>query len=561
MRSFCCLLIALAIYATEAVAQDTGSQTQQTSSNKERVVGVLEGLKMLDIVEREKFSLPPSQHRSWTVTANKGEALALRGEIEPNWVSPPQLAFCTSEGMAEFLQKKSLHESCVTEQMNATSDSLEVELNESGTFHAVVLNGRFALNRTISITLEVERAFDKSSYRSIRNNLQNIDNTLKAVFKDFKFIWVIDFCNANASYNPQNGMIKVCSGFLEELARTRPLRESVLQNVLMHEVGHGLLHQWGLPGYSVEELADEMGAVLLILLLADDGQQQVATNEIGNAVRYWRENAKNDEGTTEFLSRVQSPHPLAVQRGRKLATIAGNPGFYVGRWIKLLRPFIKEEVLARIAGGKVAFIDPSIAQEILADGETEDRQFSQRAKIQDLHANINFDLYAGFSPAKVVSHDVQKWLSGLNDRSKAEQVSNQPLLLALIHDYFDSVGEPEAFQHAVNTGKPLCLSACRELGAEKVDVGETITSADFVRMMMTTKYGFVEESSRRWTALRRINDILAEMDIDQIELTVEDRAYFSGPFRDLIKRSTALSGQQYPNIDRLISRSQDPTVN
>lgn len=148
---------------------------------------------------------------------------------------------------------------------------------------------------------------------------------------------------------------------------------------------------------------------------------------------------------------------------------------------------------------------------------------------------------------------IKTWLGNFNDPAAASEILAQPFLTALLSDYFEIIGEPTAFQRAINNREPICLTACREFGAEKIIIGDKATSSDFVRMLMNTRYGHVEEASQRWSALARIDQILGEVGVEHIRLTNEDAEYFAVEFAKIVKASNTLSGMDYPHIAQLTS--------
>ena len=154
---------------------------------------------------------------------------------------------------------------------------------------------------------------------------------------------------------------------------------------------------------------------------------------------------------------------------------------------------------------------------------------------------------------QVNSDKIRQWLDGFQDQTVAIQILKQPTLLALVGDYFDVLGEPEALQTAVNNGAAVCMSACREYGVEPVFFGEKVTTADFLKMLMQTRFGYIESESNRWRALARIDNVLRAVDLNDANLSAEDAEYLSGEFRQLVEKSSGLSGKSYPVIENLIA--------
>lgn len=512
---------------------------------QEPTVVVEQGLQVWDLTHRETLTLDAGQSMIWSVQLKADEAVAVGANIEKNWASPPSVALCSQEEFNKFRESRQLFTSCESAgTLQSTNGALQVAPGKDGVYYAVVLNGRYAKRTSIETSVKIRRPFERSRMNRWPLALSALDKLLHGAFKDFQFAWKISECGGdeNAYYSPRDKSIVLCTPIVDLLERTGAESTDLaatLVFVLLHEVGHGLLDQWNVPGSDNEEMADEMGAVLLLEFSGGDEKL------IGGAVRFWQSQAAYSAAHIELLARSADTHAPAIQRARKLATVTENYGYYRPRWASLVYPFLTTPNLEKRARGEGAYPDAKLARTILA-ARPDSVYYAQSNKGDGAVAIAS-------APPKVA-----KWLAGVRDPMRRAEVEAQPFLVALIDDYAAAVGEPTAFRDAINTGAEICLSACRDGKASKVVIGDKITAADFVKMVMSTRYGTTENAVNRWAALERIDAVVATLGADAITLSQEDAAYFAGPFAELVSASKKLSGRAYPNIDRLIARAKAP---
>ncbi len=500
------------------------------------------------------LNLGPRAHQSWPIQLQRGRGVRIVAEVAPNWVSPPTIAVCDAGAMQRFLGGDGLRSAgCVTKTMNAARDGLQFDSPVDVSAHVVIQNGRFArgaTERNLAVTVERSLPFAESKYRNIPTWLSNIDEALSRDLKDFEFVWGVSSCGGqnNAFYSPSRKMIMLCTPMFEEQDRIGALNENATLFTVTHEVGHGLLHQWNLPGWNNEAMADELGAVLFFALRNQDVDQFVP------AVQFWRSLIPLDEVRAERVSYFRSPHPPAVERARSLSTFGADPAAYVSRWYSVLEPHFRDNLVASHARGENPYVDSAMAQRVmLARAERPQRYADRNGVPAAREASSDAAIAAARAAA---SDDVRAWLDGFKDQAVADAIITRPFLAALVEDYFDAVGEPSAFRAAVNDDTPICMTACRDHGEPAVRLGADVTAADFVRMIAATKFGYVEEADRRWRALERIDAVVAAVGLENISLSNEDAAYFAGAFADIVATSEKASGRDYRNLDALIEKAR-----
>lgn len=513
-----------------------------TSTAQQATVIVEPGLMIWDTALSETFVLEAKQSKAWYVELNADEKLSVQAKIEKNWASPPSVAICSLDEFNQFRKSGQLLASCANAgTMQSTTGLLTIAPGKRGVYYAVILNGRYAKRTAIEASVKVQRPFKSSRMRQWPDALTALNEILHSKFKGFQFVWAISDCDGreNAFYSPAQKAIVLCTPIVDLLRQsgTEPSElGQTLLFVLLHEVGHGLLDQWKLPGNDNEEMADEMGAVLL-LEFSEGG-----SIDIGSAVRFWQAQAAGSVNKAEVVAYLPDTHPLPIQRARKLATVAENYGDYALRWQRMYYNFVTTKTLESRARGVGAHADAKLARSIL---ETRvDSTFYARNERR-----------VGTTAVAEVPRNIAKLIAGIRSPMRREEIKKQPFLVALISDYESAVGDPVAFLDAVDSGKFICLSLCRDGEATKVEIGEKITASDFIKMMMTTRYGATENAANRWAALERIDAVVAKIGADSIPLTQEDVVYFSGPFATLVAKSEKMSGRKYESVNVLIARA------
>lgn len=113
-------------------------------------------------------------------------------------------------------------------------------------------------------------------------------------------------------------------------------------------------------------------------------------------------------------------------------------------------------------------------------------------------------------------------------------------------DLTNVLGAPTGFRAAVADSTPVCFRLCGNAVVPSWSIVGAVSVSDFIRYpLQTTCYGFVPVQTRRHDALRRLNRVLAEVDLAKLPLSAKDRAYLVGEFADTI----ATNRRKFPQAE------------
>jgi hypothetical protein len=178
------------------------------------------------------------------------------------------------------------------------------------------------------------------------------------IFPDFQTS--VRHCGVvNAFSNPN---ITLCVELLEELGAKR--MENAIAFVYLHELGHTLMREWGLPLWDNEDAADEFATAFLLMAK----QQQLALQ----AAQWW-----SSEGATtqDAVARIymDDRHSLSPQRARNIIRWVNNSSDLVPRWQRVFVPNMQTAALQEMLR------DPAIADKDLIDSELSKRNVTAKA--------------------------------------------------------------------------------------------------------------------------------------------------------------------------------------
>lgn len=157
-----------------------------------------------------------------------------------------------------------------------------------------------------------------------------------------------------------------------------------------------------------------------------------------------------------------------------------------------------------------------------------------------------------------VDGEFKNWLNEIEDVSARSAILKNSFLKAATVEYFEVVGRPDAFRDAIN-GTPACLTACREFGEPGVSVIGEPSPSDIVRIVMNTRFGYIEEVNRRWRALEWLDDLVRRVEVNQIDLAKKDVSYLVSHFATIVRVSSERSGQQFPHLEALLTHARTYT--
>ncbi|MFL6437696.1 MAG: DUF4344 domain-containing metallopeptidase [Terriglobales bacterium] len=198
--------------------------------------------------------------------------------------------------------------------------SAEFKVPQDGIYYVVLDNGRAWLMPR-NVTLHVDAVLPESTPQSeqMRNGLETQYSLLKKVFVFPDFKTFVKHCGiVNAFSNPD---ITICAELLEEIQAQG--MASTVEFVYLHELGHTLMRQWGMPFYDNEDDADAFATAFLLMAK----QQAIALQ----AAQWW---ASQSVTAKDAVAKVwiDDRHSLSPQRARNIIRWVNNRNEIVPRW-------------------------------------------------------------------------------------------------------------------------------------------------------------------------------------------------------------------------------------
>ena len=118
--------------------------------------------------------------------------------------------------------------------------------------------------------------------------------------------------------------------------------------VLLHELGHALLRDWGHPRHDNETVADEFAVALMVMF----GQ-----GERARAPAEYFESRAAAEGIDQATA-ADDPHPPSVRRARNiLKWLSKDPNIFTRKWQAKLVPHMQTAFLQQLSQASAPWID------------------------------------------------------------------------------------------------------------------------------------------------------------------------------------------------------------
>jgi putative metallopeptidase DUF4344 len=209
----------------------------------------------------------------------------------------------------------------------------EFEIPQSGVYYVVLDNGKaWLLPRSVAFHLDAILPKSTAASDQLRTGLDTMYAQLKRVFIFTDFQTTVRHCGtANAFSNPN---ITLCVELIEELSAKNMGNAVVF--VYLHELGHTLMREWGLPLWDNEDAADEFATAFLLM----GKQQQFAMQ----AAQWW---GSQGATTQDAVAKIwmDDRHSLSPQRARNIMHWVNNTNDLVPRWEHVLIPNMQTTAL------------------------------------------------------------------------------------------------------------------------------------------------------------------------------------------------------------------------
>jgi len=222
---------------------------------------------------------------------------------------------------------------------------------QDGVYYIVMDNGKAWLIPR-NVTFHLDAIFPQSTAASeqLRTALEAMYSNLHQLFTFPDFQTSVKHCGtANAFSNPN---ITLCVELVEEL-QAKGMSNAIMF-VYLHELGHTLMRQWGLPLWDNEDAADEFATAILLMAK----QQGIALQ----AAQWW---ASEGAATKDAVAKIwmDDRHSLSPQRARNIIHWINNANDIVPRWRHLFVPNMSTAALESMLR------DPALSDKVFVESE------------------------------------------------------------------------------------------------------------------------------------------------------------------------------------------------
>lgn len=216
--------------------------------------------------------------------------------------------------------------------------SFSVSIPKSGHYYVVFDNRAGRQSREISLTAGAARGRG-DTIDDANGILRGFEKKLHQIFIFDSFPIGVENCDDTRAFGDREGIL-LCGRFLQQIyigmGDKQKAKEALVFSIF-HELGRILLSQWNHPQQNRVTAADELGAVLLIML----NQKRVLSS--------YAESVVQEPSRTEKLMKVikDDRHPLTVPRARKTLSWLKDPQF-VRKWQEFLVPHMQTILLKKL---------------------------------------------------------------------------------------------------------------------------------------------------------------------------------------------------------------------
>jgi hypothetical protein len=233
--------------------------------------------------------------------------------------------------------------------------SFSVVIPESDDYFLIFYNRTGKRSRAVTATV--------AASGSSSDNLNAADSLLGKFEKQFHRLFIFDpfpmgvaMCRKSRAFEKDPDVV-LCAEYIQILYKSvgdRNKAMDVLSFSIFHQVSRVLLAQWDHPGAADESAADELAAVLMIML----GQKKRLTGAVEN----FADNSSVSDNLRQALE--DDHHILTVRRTAKMASRLDNPGFVL-KWQGFLLPHMQTALLKKLHASPTEWTDrPGVEKEL-----------------------------------------------------------------------------------------------------------------------------------------------------------------------------------------------------
>jgi hypothetical protein len=234
--------------------------------------------------------------------------------------------------------------------------SFSITIPESGHYYVVLDNRSGLKQQAVKVTVAAARGkIDRLNAANMI--LREFERHLHRVFIFEPFPIGVEHCDTSKAFDNRAGII-LCAGYVQQLydgIGDTQQAKAALGYSIFHELSRVLLNQWNHPLSGKKATADELAAVLMIML------NQTKTLS-ANADNF----AKNPSISIALMQALKDDrHPLTSQRAQRILAWLEDPRL-VRKWQKFLVPHMQTILLEKLKQHPTTWTDLPLVEKELA---------------------------------------------------------------------------------------------------------------------------------------------------------------------------------------------------
>ena len=270
-----------------------------------------------------------------------------------------------SDGMIEVTMLSESEAALFSGQTNAHM-TFSVTAPTTGRYFLFLDNRAGETSRQLQISIRAGRNLNTTQDQlppGLTARLEKITKAVKRIFQTGPLTIRAARCGFANAFS-RNGEIVLCTELAQHLIADiddgRRAADTLLF-VLLHELGHSLLRDWGSPRADNETVADEFAVALMVMF----GQ-----GERARAPAEYFESQATIRGL-DYAAVASDPHPPSAKRARNiLKWLSRDPNVFTRKWQSKLVPHMQTAFLQRLSRASAPWID----------GDAVQRELNKRAR-------------------------------------------------------------------------------------------------------------------------------------------------------------------------------------
>lgn len=245
-----------------------------------------------------------------------------------------------------------------------TSDRMGFALKVPRSGHYFVILDNRDGDAARTFTLRIQGSTEGLSQSAVESDVQRAHDELAKFKQKLREIFVFDEltlrvgrCGTENAFSGDN-VVTICAEvgpMLLKRLKDEKKAQDALNFMMLHEIGHVLLRQWGYPFFDNEEVADEFATVLMVMF--NHKERIHSVTELFQSF--------DPERELQLKRERDDRHPLSLQRARNIKGWMEDPDL-VRRWQKILVPHMETDALQALQWRPKSWTDADAVEDELS---------------------------------------------------------------------------------------------------------------------------------------------------------------------------------------------------